>query len=211
MNHRNLRTARTVILLSAVGRLGRAALASSTVGRWLRDVVDETGAIARQSRVGATVRWTERAARTSWCYRWLTAEPEPDVVVVDLRETVVVGPILALLDRFLAPLVRNWRQARTGTVAARLSERVDARPVQVVSIVALAAILANLAFLVVLGSPARTALGVRLVAASIALAGTRVTVSADELTETRAYELAVALLSPPEPPDHHDRDDRSSE
>ena len=42
-----------------------------------------------------------------------------------------------------------------------------------------------------------------------ALAGTRVRVSAEDLTETGAYELAVALLSPPEPPDSAERDGRS--
>src|SRR6056297_2605402 len=34
----------------------------------------------------------------SWLYRWLTAEPDPDVIVIDLRETQIVGPILAALD-----------------------------------------------------------------------------------------------------------------
>jgi hypothetical protein len=194
-----------------LGRLGRTALTSSTVTHWLQDVVDETIAVARQSRLGATIRWGERTVRVSRCYRWLTAEPEPDVVVIDLRETVVVGPILALFDRFLAPLVRNWRRAHTGTVATRLSERFLDRPIQVVSLVALAAILTNLLFVVALGSPSRVAVGARLLAVSLVLAGTRVTTSVDELTETAVYELSVAVLSPPEPPDENGRDDPRSQ
>jgi hypothetical protein len=35
--------------------------------------------------------------RGAWGYRWLTAEPEPDVIVIDLRDTVVFGPILQVL------------------------------------------------------------------------------------------------------------------
>jgi hypothetical protein len=33
--------------------------------------------------------------------RWLTAEPDPDVIVVDLRETVTVGPVILVLDRIV--------------------------------------------------------------------------------------------------------------
>jgi hypothetical protein len=33
--------------------------------------------------------------------RWLTAEPNPDVIVVDLRETVTVGPVILVLDRIV--------------------------------------------------------------------------------------------------------------
>jgi hypothetical protein len=211
MNLQSLRNARTVTLLSAFGRLGHTALASSTVTRWFRGVADQTVTIARTSRLGATIRWGERATRASWIYRWLTAEPEPDVVVIDLRETVVVGPILALLDLFLAPLARNWRSARTGTVADRLSERFVDRPVQVVSLVTLVALFANLLFLFAFGTASRTALGVRLVAVSLALAGTRVRLSANELTETAVYELGSGLLSPPDPPDENRRNGPPSE
>lgn len=211
MNPRGLRNAQTVTLLSDLGRLGRTAFASSTVGRWLRDIADQAVTAADRSRLGATIRWAERAARASWSYRWLTAEPEPDVVVIDLRETAVVGPILVILDRLLAPLVRNWPQARTGTVTSRLSERFVTRPIQIVSLVALAGILTNLLFLVALGSPTRTALGIRLVAASLALAGTRVTLSAEELSETDGYELAMGLLAPPEPPEENGEDGTRSQ
>ncbi len=199
-----------VTFLSDLRRHGRAALASSLVTHYLREVADETVAVGRRSRLAETVRWGERTTRQSWLYRWLTTEPESDVVVVDLRETMVVGPVLGSLDRLVGPLVRHWDRAQTGAIADRLSERFVARPVQVVSVLALAAVLANLLVLVALGSSSRSAMGIRLVAASLALAGTRVTLSADDLTRTKIYELAVALLSPPQPSDRRERDDRSS-
>mgnify|MGYP000153296760 CR=1 FL=1 len=207
MNSQSLRNARSVSLLSAVGRVGRIAIASSTVGRWVQDIAEQTVDIARQSRLGATIRWGGQATRASWVYRWLTAEPEPDVVVIDLRETAVVGPILALLDRLLAPFVRNWQAARTGTVVARLSARFVARPIQAVSIVAIAAIHTNLFVLFALDSLSRNALGAGLLVTALALAGTRVTRSADELAETDVYELAVKLLAPPEPPERDEQND----
>jgi|GEM_PF-2714710 len=210
MNSQSLWGARTIVLLLELCRLGYRAFASSTVGYWIGRAVNGGGTIARQSRLDATIRWGCRAARASWCYRWLTAEPEPDVVVIDLRETAVVGPILVLFDRLLAPFVRNWQAARTGTVVARLSARFVARPIQVVSIVALVAILTDLCLLVVFGSPSRTAVGGRLVSGSLALAGTRVTVSVDDLTEGRVYELVTELLAPPDPPERDTRNDELS-
>ncbi|WP_227134358.1 hypothetical protein [Halorubellus salinus] len=44
----------------------------------------------------------------SYLYRWLTAEPEPDVVVIDLRETYTVGPFIRLLDATIEWLQPYW-------------------------------------------------------------------------------------------------------
>jgi len=206
----SVRNSVVVAVLSNLRRHGRAALASSLVTHQLRAVADETVAIGRRSRLAETARWGARTARQSWLYRWLTAEPEPDAIVIDLRETMIVGPVLGLLDRLAGPLVRYWDQAQTGAVVNRLSERFIARPIQLVSVVALVAIFTNLMFFAAFGSSSRTAIGIRLVVASLALAGTRVTLSAEDLTKTGAYELAVKLLAPPEPPDHRERDDSSS-
>jgi hypothetical protein len=55
-------------------------------------------------RVGTTVR-------NSSLYRWLTKEPEPEVIVIDLRETWTVGPIIAVLDRFIEWIAPYWRES----------------------------------------------------------------------------------------------------
>jgi len=206
-----LQDSATGALLSEGVRRGQAALSSSTFAGWARDVTTETEPFVRNSQLAVMARWTERAVRASWLYRWLTAEPDPEVVVIDLRETVAVGPILALLDRLLVPVVRNWNRARVRIVLDRLWDRFVSRPVAVASTVVLAAVLATLLALVGLGTPSPSAVGIRLLLVSLALAGTRVRASADELTETGAYELVVALLSPPEPPDGTERDGRSRE
>lgn len=187
-------------LLEALRR-GRAGLASSTAGREFRHVAHEAGTAANKSRVADLVRWGERVIRTSWLYRWLTAEPEADVVVIDLRETMTVGPILRLLERVVDPVAEYWEDSRVSTVATRFADQLAARPVSIVSTVALVAIFVNFCLLVVFGSPSPRSIGMLLVAASLALAGTRVTVSADELTDTDVYALVVALLEPPDPPE----------
>ncbi|WP_132057793.1 hypothetical protein [Halorussus amylolyticus] len=83
------------------------------------DVATET------SRLVGAFRMLERWIRHSFVYRWLTKEPDPDVIVIDLRETHTVGPFIAVLDR-LAPLVeRIW----LGSLVRRATERVKAAPV----------------------------------------------------------------------------------
>jgi len=76
---------------------------------------DESG-LARASRDGT--EW----ARGSFLYRWLTAEPEPDVVVIDLRETLSVGPFITVLDRVLRWIVPYWAQSIPGRVLGALVE-----------------------------------------------------------------------------------------
>lgn len=88
-------TSRVVTVLDSV--LG-------TARRW----IDGAGTLGAAETAGSRFAVL---ARRSWLYRWLTAEPEPEVVVIDLRETYTVGPMLAVLDRCLAvfgPPVREW-------------------------------------------------------------------------------------------------------
>jgi hypothetical protein len=57
-------------------------------------------------------------------WRWLTAEPDPDVIVIDLRETLTVGPVIAVLDWLVVRLARLYRgsafERGLGWLAARL-------------------------------------------------------------------------------------------
>lgn len=43
---------------------------------------------------------------------WLTAETDPDVIVVDLRETLTVSPIIVVLDWIVARLTDLIRDTR---------------------------------------------------------------------------------------------------
>ncbi|PSP81826.1 hypothetical protein BRC78_09000 [Halobacteriales archaeon QH_8_68_33] len=96
----------------------------------------------------------------SWLYRWLTAEPEADVVVIDLRETMFVGPVLAALDRVVGPGARHWRDSATGRAVTHLSERFVARPIRTTGVAVLVAAIASLLFLIGLGSPSRGGTGI---------------------------------------------------
>lgn len=87
-------------------RLRESVERSRTLGS-LRRIADAAG----DSRLAAMATWLVHATRHSVLYRWLTAEPEPEVIVIDLRDTFTVGPIVALLDRLVAALTPSWRSS----------------------------------------------------------------------------------------------------
>ena len=60
----------------------------------------------------------EALVRNSYCYRWLTAEPDPEVIVIDLRETRTVGPLIRLLERAIGPVKRALTGSRLASVTA---------------------------------------------------------------------------------------------
>lgn len=176
----------------------------SWTGRRLRRGRETLTNATQSSGLAAGLGTLGRWARESFLYRWLTAEPDPDVVVIDLRETYTVGPILALLDRLLTPLARAWQTASVEAGAEQLQHALKRRPVQVVSVGALVALLTELLLSVFLGSVSLTGLGLRFLFVAFALIGTRITVSWEKCTESTTYRTLAAALVPPEPPAERD-------
>ncbi|WP_049979585.1 hypothetical protein [Halolamina rubra] len=57
-------------------------------------------------------RWVTSTVKNSWLYNWLTAEPEPEVIVIDLRETWTVGPFINILD-WAIETTKPWYEQST--------------------------------------------------------------------------------------------------
>ncbi len=139
-----------------------------------------------------------RWVRASALYRWFTAEPDPEVIVIDLRETYTVGPLLAVLDRITDALSSGWHTARTGSLTDTTRDAFRKHPIRTVALVALAALLTNLAVVLAVGTLDTTGLTVRLVGIALAALGTRIRVSWKQCTESVTYRSLVAALEPPE-------------
>lgn len=75
----------------------------------ITEALDESAVISGFRATGARV--TE-LTRQSLLYRWLTEEPEPDVIVIDLRRTYTVGPLIDTLEWTAAKLTPYWRESR---------------------------------------------------------------------------------------------------
>lgn len=81
------------------------ANAADKVRSMLRTAVDDSRVVTLTNASLDPVRHTTRHladyTRKSFLYRWLTTEPDPEVVVIDLRETYTVGPLIAIIDSFV--------------------------------------------------------------------------------------------------------------
>jgi hypothetical protein len=179
-------------------RLGRA-VAGSRILAVLQALDDRLATVGRDSPATRLAARTRRVVTASVLYRWLTAEPDPEVVVIDLRETSTVGPLVAALDRVVGRLDDATTDARTTALARGLHGEVRAAPVRLVGVVvAVACALALLAGSA-LGTLAPLHAVVLAVLALAGLAGTRVTASWTDLVDSRVGRLAVAALDPPSP------------
>jgi len=155
----------------------------------------------RTSRLGALAARVGEAARGSFLYRWLTKEPDPEVIVIDLRETWTVGPILAVLDRTIAALAPALASSGLFAVLRRGRRVTRARPVQVLSLGVGAGAAALVVASAVLGELSRSVLLVAGAGLLLAVVGSRVSWSWEDIAATRGYQLLVAALEPPEPPE----------
>ena len=138
--------------------------------------------------------------RNSALYRWLTAEPDPDVIVIDLRETWTVGPFLVILDWILERLIDAAADSRAVAVAQRGMTATRAAPLRVMGLVT-ALVGVAVAASGLIGGISTPRLG-----GGIALAIGGLTAMQDgrdwaTLRETRPVALTIAALEPPDTPE----------
>ncbi|MFC4451021.1 hypothetical protein [Halorussus aquaticus] len=105
-------------ICTAVLRL-RAWLAASWLVRTTGTSTNALEVATDTSGVAGIIRTLVRWTHHSLCYRWLTKEPEPEVIVIDLRDTYTVGPFIALFHRISPVVQRTWH----GSLVARVTER----------------------------------------------------------------------------------------
>ena len=170
---------------------------------------DETPTVLAGSRIvtalqGASIRvgaWV----RQSFLYQWLTAEPDPEVIVIDLRETWTVGPFLQILDVVMDWLVDAAADSRAIDIAQRSITATRAAPLRAaglaVAVVGLAVAVTGLS-----GGVSTTPLAVGIGLAVGGLIAMQDDRDWATLRETRPVTLALAALEPPDLPETSDDD-----
>lgn len=156
---------------------------------------------ARESRLGRLWRRTAAAVRSSYLYCWLTAEPKPEVIVIDLRETWTVGPFIRLLDATFDRLLPAFDDSRIASAIRPGVRYTLAAPAVVVGLAVLVVGLSLGLVSAAGGTLGTTRLGLTVGVVIAGIIATRERRSWTELRETRPVELLVAVLEPPEPPD----------
>lgn len=146
-----------------------------------------------------------RVIRHSWLYQWLTKEPEPEVIVIDLRETKTIGPLIIILDWVITTVETPVRDSRIARWTRRLRSRIREAPMRVAGtgMIGLGFGLGTVTLVTGAVSPARLGL-IGLITLS-GLVGLRDTRPWNELVESRTAELCKTVLEPPEPPDRAPR------
>lgn len=155
--------------------------------------------------------WFGALIEGSWLYRWLTAEPDPDVIVIDLRETWIVGPILAVLDWIIAHLSTTGDSSLLAGIARRGYRLTVNRPIQLLSFLLGGVVLALVAVIVAGGTASIPLVALVVILALCAAVGSRITWSWANVRETRLVRLIVAAFEPPEPPNRQDDSEDQSD
>jgi len=186
-----------------------------------RDVSDESGEestgderaqlVASSAVVGGVSRlggWITAVVHESALFQWLTAEPEPDVIVIDLRETWTVGPIIGLLDRVITALAAATADSRLVEGAEHAVAHTRETPLRVAGGVVVGVSVALLAVGASGGEVSMPLVAAGILSCVSGAVAMRETRSVTELRETPAGEmvarggaLLVRLLEPPEPPE----------
>lgn len=188
---------------ASVGR-GHEALGGSVTLNRLRKAGEDFSGMVGSASVTRLADSTATAATHSWLYRWLTAEPEQEVIVIDLRETLTVAPFIIALNRVLEralPARAHSLLVRGGTRTAR---SVRAAPIRAASGILLVVVLVSLLAAVALEALRPLMLSAQLLGVLAGLAGLRVKASWAELRKTRIARLVAAVLEPPPPPERED-------
>ena len=157
---------------------------------------------------------TERLAtwiRSSALYGWLTAEPDPDVIVIDLRETRTVGPVIRIIDRLLTALAESTPSSRVARSGRRLASAFKSRPLRLSGAVVLVGSLSVLFGGILTGTlSVAPAVGL-LILALLAAVGFQSEMTLEELGETTLITTLASAFEPPAPPSTEDPASQPSE
>jgi hypothetical protein len=144
------------------------------------------------------------AVRASWLYQWLTAEPDPEVIVIDLRETWTVGPFLTILDWVIDFIIDAMEGSIFAKAAGAAVSQTRETPLRVGGGFTLLAGLAIFLVAVAGDAVSTTLLAGALVVFAVGVVGLRDRRSWAELRDTRVVELLIRALEPPAPPEGDD-------
>jgi hypothetical protein len=149
-------------------------------------------------RIAAAIK---RSIQSSWLFQWLTAEPEPDVIVIDLRDTRLIGPIITRLDRTVDQLIPATMRSRLVRIGYRARSRFRERPVRVLSLSVIAIVLVALVATATTAERFSLSSVLLIITLLVAVRGTRSKRSWDEIATSGLVGQLSAVFDPPEPPE----------
>lgn len=165
----------------------------------------QTSALARVGRV--VLAWVQ----CSFLYRWLTAEPDPQVIVIDLRETITVGPFVRMADWVVHRTRETGRHSMLSRGVRETVAAVRRAPFHVAGLGVGTAVIANAVLLALAGAVGVLDIALHGVLLIGCMAATQLRVPLADLADARTVQLLVAVFEPPEPPEDFDLTRRRQE
>lgn len=153
-------------------------------------------------RLDAIDRALLQIVHGSRLHGWLTADPDPELIVIDLRETYTIGPIIALLDRVastvdVSPLT---------TTVGDLIRRIVAAPARAVGGVLCLAFSASLLATIAAGDLTWPVYLFHALGLGLGLVAFRERRNAASLAEAPVWGTLLAVFAPPPAPDEDPSD-----
>lgn len=150
--------------------------------------------VSRGQQVTITLRqWIHNA----WGYQWLTAEPEPTTIVINLRESMALVPILHLFELFVPQESRVVQMCVSYYRGMTIQRRVRTAPIRIASVVILCITLVGFLLSAVAGSLELVKGVILLIVATASLVGLYDTRSWSELCESETANAIRELFTPP--------------
>ena len=157
-----------------------------------------------RDRLVSLADWSTTIVQTvltgSFIYQWLTAEPDPEVIVIDLRETWTVGPVITIIDYLVGELTKSTQTSAFVGGARRLATTFRAQPVNVGSL----AVIASASGVLLVGGLTQSlsvvSAVVAIFTALVGMVGVGSEITIKEIRETKAVQLLISAFEPPEPP-----------
>lgn len=181
---------RDLVGRSTVGRV------SSRISRWGAEHGSRAVSTARVRSIG---EWSQRKTRQSFLYSWLTADPDPEVIVIDLRETYTAGPVIAGLDRAIASVLPGMTSSTVTEEVRAGAAVIRQRPLRYLGGVGVILVGLSLCTTTISGSATPLVVGIHVILSVLFALGLRSKRTWDELVAHPVVQWLAGAFEPPEP------------
>jgi hypothetical protein len=148
-------------------------------------------------RLDATDRALLQVVHGSRLHRWFTTDPDPEPIVIDLRETYTTGPVIALLDRVASAADAPTLTATVGD----LVRRIVAAPARAAGAVLCLAFSASLLATIAAGDLTAPVYLFHALGLGLGLIAFRERRDFEALAEAPVWGALLAIFAPPPAPD----------
>jgi hypothetical protein len=177
-----IRTLITTRLTSSRERISTLS-STSILANTVRISITGFAAAVTNSTLTDIIRAIEQTIKISWLYQWLTAEPESEVVTVNLRETFAAGPVINISTWTISLIVPAVAQAQMAKAARWVITTVWTAPIRAAGFALIGIIITEISFQLVVNDLSTLGFAIRAAIALLAVIGMQFRLDWDSLLD----------------------------